>query len=49
MGRVFAPHASGRIGQPEAIASAAPFLAADASSSVTSTPMIADGGLLARL
>lgn len=49
MGWVFEPHAIGRIGQPEEIASAALFLASDESSFVTGAPMIADGGLLARL
>jgi 2-keto-3-deoxy-L-fuconate dehydrogenase len=49
LGFVFDPHAIGRIGKPEEIAQAALFLASDASSFVTGAPLIADGGLLARL
>lgn len=49
MGWVFDPHAIGRIGRPEEVANAALFLASDESSFVTGAPMIADGGLLARL
>jgi NAD(P)-dependent dehydrogenase (short-subunit alcohol dehydrogenase family) len=46
---VFDPHATGRIGQPEETARAARFLASVGSSFVTGAPLIADGGLLARL
>jgi NAD(P)-dependent dehydrogenase (short-subunit alcohol dehydrogenase family) len=49
LGWVSDPHAIGRIGQPEEIARAALFLASDESSFVTGAPLIADGGLLARL
>jgi NAD(P)-dependent dehydrogenase (short-subunit alcohol dehydrogenase family) len=49
LGFVFDPMAIGRIGQPTEIAQAALFLASDAASFVTGAPLIADGGLLARL
>jgi NAD(P)-dependent dehydrogenase (short-subunit alcohol dehydrogenase family) len=49
LGWVFDAHAIGRIGQPAEIANAALFLASDESSFLTGAPLIADGGLLARL
>ena len=49
LGFVFDSRAIGRIGRPEQLAQAALFLASDESSFVTGAPLIADGGLLARL
>ena len=49
LGFVFDPSAIGRIGKPEELAKAALFLASDDASFVTGAPLIADGGLLARL
>ncbi|MBI3971649.1 MAG: SDR family oxidoreductase [Chloroflexi bacterium] len=49
LGFRFDPHAIGRVGQPEELARAILFLAGDASSFMTGSPMIVDGGLLARL
>jgi NAD(P)-dependent dehydrogenase (short-subunit alcohol dehydrogenase family) len=49
LGFVFDQKAIGRIGQPHEIAQAALFLASDAASFITGAPLIADGGLLARL
>ena len=49
MGWVFDSRAIGRIGQPAQVANAALFLASDESAFVTGAPLIADGGLLARL
>ncbi len=49
LGFRFDAHAIGRVGQPEELARAIVFLASDASSFMTGSPMIVDGGLLARL
>jgi NAD(P)-dependent dehydrogenase (short-subunit alcohol dehydrogenase family) len=49
LGFRFDPRAIGRVGQPEELARAILFLASDASSFMTGSPMIVDGGLLARL
>ncbi len=49
LGFRFDPRAIGRVGQPEELAHAILFLASDASSFMTGSPMIIDGGLLARL
>jgi len=49
LGFVFDAGKIGRIGQPEELARAVVFLASDDSSFMTGTPLITDGGLLARL
>lgn len=49
LGFVFDSRAIGRIGRPDEIARVILFLASDEASFVTGAPLIADGGLLARL
>jgi NAD(P)-dependent dehydrogenase (short-subunit alcohol dehydrogenase family) len=49
LGFVFDSRSIGRIAQPEELARAVLFLASDDSSFITGAPLIADGGLLARL
>ena len=49
LGFTFDAGAIGRVGKPEELAKAALFLASDDASFVTGAPLIADGGLLARL
>jgi NAD(P)-dependent dehydrogenase (short-subunit alcohol dehydrogenase family) len=49
MGFSFDPRSIGRIGRPDELARAVLFLVSDEASFVTGAPLIADGGLLARL